>query len=137
MDAMPPRFICPVNLTEGLSYLEPVQRRAVLFGLECQIPLEDVVDLTHAQTARMQLSPICQSIVSQSPRHLRLPYLFWEQSEDGLVMPLLTIADDVQRAFPGSTWPGLLALYRCMVWVDHEVDMEDFMRVSREVGLSL
>ena len=123
------------DLIEGLSFLEPTWRRAVLFGLEQGLDAESVVTMTHKRARQMRLTELARAVVEQSPRHIRLEYLFWQQLQDGLVTPLIGFADQVRVAFAGMEWATLLGLYPKMVWLDLEFEAEHFAMTARELGL--
>jgi hypothetical protein len=123
------------DLVEGLAFLEPVERRAVLFGLEQKLPIDTVIDMTHARAARLNLTPIADAAIKQCPRHIRLHYIFWGQLQDGLIAPLLDLERQVTGAFGGMTWDDLSVAYSNMLWVDHDHDAEHFLMLARQQGV--
>ena len=123
------------DLVEGLAYLEPVARRAVLFGLEQRLSIGDVIEMTHARARGMQLTPIADAAVTQCARHIRLHYVFWTTLPDGLIAPLIDLGRQVTAAFGGMSWADLQSAYARMEWVDHQVDAEHFLMLVRREGL--
>ena len=123
------------DLCEGLGFLEPNARRAVVFGLEQRLTCSDVIEMTHAGVAKLQLTPFATAAVKQCPRHIRLHYVFWGQLQDGMITPLLNLERQVEGAFGGMSWMDLRAAYERMVWVDHQHDTEHFLMMARRHGV--
>ena len=105
----------------------PARRKAMLFGLEMNMPAGGVVDLTWAELKRPDLTPFAHALLLCHSGHPRLPYVFWETSPaDNVVSPLIGLADDVWRATDGIGYDRLLKLYRNIVPIDSELDLADF-----------
>ncbi|AVY94609.1 hypothetical protein DAI18_11575 [Microvirgula aerodenitrificans] len=112
----------------------PARRKAMLFGLEMNMPAGAVVDLTWAELKRLDLTPFAHTLLLCHSRHSRLPYVFWETSPAGnVVSPLIALADDVWSATDGIGYDRLLKLYRNMVPIDSELDLADFKQQMGEV----
>lgn len=123
------------DLVEGLGFLEPVARRAVLFGLEQGLSVDEVIELTHARASSMHLTPLAFAALEHCPRHIRLHYVFWATLQDGMITPLLGLERQVEAAFGGMSWSDLTAAYATMIWVDHECDAENFLMHARQQGI--
>lgn len=123
------------DLCEGLGFLESTARRAVVFGLEQRLTSSEVVEMTHAGAAKLQLTPLAEAAVKQCPRHIRLHYVFWGQLPDGMITPLLNLERQVEGAFGGMSWMDLRAAYERMVWIDHQHDTEHFIMMAKRQGV--
>lgn len=123
------------DLIEGLAYMEPVQRRAVLFGLEQRLPSVDRISmLGYREALKMPLTDLGLEIVRHQPRHIRLPFLFWEEGPRG-VRPVLGLDNVVRTSFGGMSYADLLGAYQTMAWIDDELETEFFIREAGAVGL--
>lgn len=114
------------DLVDGLAFLEPVERRAILFGMETRTDCGGVIVMTHAKAALMDLSPLAAAVVKFQPRHIRLSYLFWKEIGNGLIAPLIGLEDSVRGAFGGMSWEDLDRSYQDMLWLDEALEAEHF-----------
>lgn len=129
------RFLAS-DLTEGLEFLPVIRRQAVLFGLEQGMEeCDEVIALTHERAKTLQLSPLARSLVDAQPRHIRIPYVFWDNFPGGLQCPLIGLEDDVKAAFGGMSWRDLVNAYKTMAWVSPELESARFMEAARAEGL--
>lgn len=115
------------DLVEGLEYLDPQVRRAILFGLETHLSPAAVSELTFREAAHMRLSEVARRIVAVQPQHFRIPYVFWIEV-DGFALPILDLERQVCGAFGGMSWLDLTIAYENMVMVDENADHDDFCR---------
>jgi hypothetical protein len=123
------------DLIEGLSFLDVVCRRAVLFGLEQGLGVRDVIWMTYDRARTLRLTRLSKRVLQEMPRHITLDFVFWHELEGGAVAPLTRLESDTAAAFAGITWETLQRSYASMAWVDSEAEADDFMRVARAEGL--
>lgn len=116
------------DLKQWLTRLPGTARRqAMLFGLEMGLSSGQLVELEWSDLASLHLTAFAKALLFGQPRHMRLPYVFWEISPAGnIVHPLFGLADDVWKATDGIGYDRLLKLYRDMVPIDSELDLADF-----------
>lgn len=122
------------DLIDGMSFMEPVYRRAVLFGLEQKMSVQEVTNITHARARLHELTPFSEEILKQQPRHIRLNYVFWAELSDGLITPLIDLEATVQASFGLMSWDDLTRAYAGMIWTDEQIDAEHFIMVARMEG---
>jgi hypothetical protein len=122
------------DLVDGLAFLEPVERRAILFGMELALSCPAVITMTHADALKMRLTAIAESVVYRQPRHIRLAYLFWTELPGGVLAPLIDLEDRLRGAFGGMSWEDLRRSYQDMLWIDEGLDAEHFAAILRSAG---
>lgn len=123
------------DLREGLEFLPLVYRRAVIFGLEQRLTLQEIMGLSHSEVYSRTLTPFAESAVAHCERHPRLSCVFWHELSDGLISPLLDLEDQVCAAFGGMGWSDLARAYLTMAWLDHEREAEDFLAEAARQGI--
>lgn len=130
------RFLAS-DLTEGLELLPLIRRQAVLFGLEQGMTeCDEVIALTHDRAKTLQLTELARALVDAQPRHIRIPYVFWD-TMGALQCPLIGLEDDVRSVFGGMAWADLVHAYKHMAWVHPEIEAARFMEAARAHGLML
>lgn len=114
------------QLRNGLEQLSRPRRAAILFGLDSDIDLYKIVTLTWADAKkpelRWKMNSFAKSILSDQPRHISSPYVFWSFKEAS-PMPLFGLEQDVFDAF-GMTWQELRLAYKNMIWIDEEIEAQ-------------
>jgi hypothetical protein len=123
------------DFIDGLSNMDPVYRRAVLFGLEQQLDASEVIDMTWRLALQLPLTELARKCVASAPRHIRLPYLFWTEDDSGMQTPLLQLHERVLDGFYGRSWSELQHAYQAMVWIDFKSEEERFIQQMRDEGL--
>ncbi len=122
------------DLVDGLAFMEPTARRAVLFGVDNALRPGEVTQMTHKKALWMTLSPLSAEIVKTAVRHIRIDNLFW--TEEGGVLQLLTGIDrTVAECFGGMSLADLTACYQRMVWIDEQLEADYFLAIARQEGL--
>ncbi len=119
------------DLVEGLAFMDVVERRAVLFGIDTSLTADQVCEITHTQALQLQLTPLSAEIVRASPRHIRFDRLFWAIDAGGLVVPMLNLNRTVAECFGGMDLADLTAAYKRMQWIDYQLEADFFMAQLR------
>ncbi|WP_313065428.1 hypothetical protein [Achromobacter animicus] len=120
-----------VTLGEIRAWLEqttPARRAALVFGMECELTCEQVIELTWRDYLEMDsLTDLAVSVAEQFPRHFRLPYVFWEVSHGGYAQPMLGLRQTVLDITNGQEYEELARLYDRAIPIDSEADLGDFL----------
>lgn len=103
-----------------------VRRQAIIFCLESGIHPRAAISLTWKQVREQHFSDLANDLLDAQPRHIRLPYVFWESGENGSAMPLFALAE-VADEITGMAWHDLKLMYTDMVWVDSAADRDAFI----------
>ena len=114
-----------------LSETTPVRRRAILFGLESKMPVKDIIDLSWKKLLSNPhvYSGFALSLANATPRHLRLPYVFWEPMEGIIAGPLFGLAETVLNVSQGMGYTALQNLYDNAIPIDCSADLDHFSNV--------
>lgn len=122
------------ELIDGLLILSESRRRACLYALESRMSPQEVADLTWAGMIRMdlELTPLMRDIMSDQVRHIRLPYIFWEQASPTIATPLLKLQDSIEHAFD-MAYGQLQTGYGSMVVIDRNADADHFLGLITEI----
>ncbi|WP_199153511.1 hypothetical protein [Chromobacterium sp. ASV23] len=112
------------------------RRRAILFALETDLDLslDDVVELSWRAAAEAATTEASRRIVMGLPRHLRLPYAFWEWMDHARAMPLVGLQASFEGISGGRSFPEYKAGYKGALRVMPEADAE---LVALQCGLQL
>lgn len=132
---VPDDLYCVDEFVDGLVQMAPVRRAAALFALECQIPADQVVELSWYKANRMkQLTPNAREILLAQgrTRHLRLPYVFWEWKTPVIATCLIGLQEEVELAM-GKSWPALQVAFTSMLWISGRADGSSFLQIAEEV----
>lgn len=120
-----------VTLGEIRAWLEkttPARRAAIVFGIECELTCEQVIELTWREYHEMgNLTDLAVSVTEQFPRHFRLPYVFWEVSHGGYAQPMLGLRQTVLDITNGQEYEELARLYDRAIPIDSEADLGDLL----------
>ncbi|MFT4064236.1 hypothetical protein [Paraburkholderia sp.] len=111
------------DLRKGLEQLERPRPAAVLFGLEADLEIDEVISLTWEKAKVLReghLSKIARELLRLAPRHLGTPYVFW-QTMNGAPAPLFGLSLELAAIFD-MEWPELRKAYRTIAGID--LDME-------------
>jgi hypothetical protein len=122
--AIPQERITLGDIRTGLEQLARPRPAAVLFGLEANLEIDDLITLKwdRAQTLRTNgtLSKLALDVLRLTPRHLRTPYVFWQEL-NGTVAPLFGLSLELADVFD-MEWPELRRAYRTVIKLDVEVE---------------
>lgn len=111
------------DLRKGLEQLERPRPAAVLFGLEADLVIDQVITLTweKAKVLRQgQLSTVARDILRLAPRRLGTPYVFWQEL-NGAPAPLFGLSLELASIFDVE-WPELRQAYRTIAGLDVDVE---------------
>ncbi len=114
------------ELIRMLAKTSLVRRQAILFCLETGMHPRQAITLTWKQVRDMHFSDLANDIVDAMPRHIRLPYVFWEVLESGTVAPLFALVETAED-ISGTDWNNLTLLYSNMVLIDSSADKDDLI----------
>lgn len=119
-----------VTLGEIRAWLEqttPARRAAIVFGMECELTCEQVIELTWDEYLEMDnRTDLATTVAEQFPRHFRLPYVFWEVSFAGYAQPMIGLRETVLDITNGQDYEELMRLYDRAIPIDSEADLEDY-----------
>ncbi|WP_323016350.1 hypothetical protein [Castellaniella sp.] len=123
-----------LTMEELIYWLDDVsqtRRRAILFMLETGMSVKDVTTLKHGEISkRVRLTGMAAKIVRSMPRHLKLDYVFWEESpETGAALPLVGLEESVNDVSQGIGLEALRRLYRDILVIDRDDDAFEFERL--------
>lgn len=116
------------DVAERLTVLSLVRRRAILFALEADLSPEEVIGLTWKQLGTLRVSPLARALARINPHHFKLPYIFWETHDDGVVSPLFGLAQSFLEFSEGLGWESYRELYKKVLWLDVAADGADVDR---------
>lgn len=131
-DPIPRQRITVDELKEWLSSTSVMRRKAILFGLETRLPIQDVVSLTWKRLYATPFSAYARAITDSCVRHLRLDYVFWENTNDIIAAPLFNLADTALEVSQGLGYSALQRLYRECLPFDQKDDLNVFMGAFNE-----
>lgn len=127
-DPMPRQRITLDELCLWLGETSPARRRAVLFGLETGMPIQEIIALTWKDLFKMKgVSQFALELAARTPRHFKLDYVFWEPMVNNAAAPLFGLADAVIAVSQGMGYEALQRLYKEIIPIDTKADMEAFM----------
>lgn len=112
------------DLVEWLRETSLARRRALLFALEMDLDPRAIIDLTWKDLAKLELTELAAEIVATLPRHIRLPYLFWDTLPNGAAAPLFGLHETALEVSQGMGMPILRQLYSQMVMLDAFADAD-------------
>lgn len=120
------------ELRRWLSGVSITRRRAVLFGLETGMPIQDIVGLTWQTALRLRLRGLPLMLIQACPRHIRLNYVFWEPMPNLAAAPLFGLGETFLEVSQGLGYEAMRRMYHDMILIDREADcyafFEDFAR---------
>jgi hypothetical protein len=111
------------DLRKGLEQLERPRPAAVLFGLEADLEIDEVITLTWGKAKALRegnLSHVARELLRLAPRHLGTSYVFW-QTVSGNAAPLFGLSLELAHIFD-LEWSELRRAYRTIAGID--LDME-------------
>lgn len=115
-------YLTAGELRDGLLRLTRLHATVILFALETNLDSMTVATLTYQRLALMELSPLAKQCLNVCPRHLRTPYVFWEQQQsDGKVAPIFGLDAVVFETF-GLVWAELAFGYKHLIMIDGAAD---------------
>lgn len=117
------------ELVHCLFRLPMVRRQATLYALEAGFTPGEVVELTWATVLqRNEASGLARDILRERNRcrHIRLAYVFWEQSSPIVAGPLFALQKSIELAF-GQPWPSVREAYRTLLMIDRTEEARAFM----------
>lgn len=120
----PPRLLG--DFCRDMLALSIPRRRALIYGLEIGYDLElpDIVELTWKEAIQLADTPMAKKIVMGLPKHLKLPYAFWEWFGDTRAMPLVGLQASFDEVSGGLGWVDYRNAYRGALRVVPEADAE-------------
>jgi hypothetical protein len=113
------------DLRKGLEQLERPRPAAVLFGLEADLEIDQVITLTWEKAAvlrRGTLSFIARELLRLAPRRLGTPYVFWQEL-NGAPAPLFGLSLELAAIFD-IEWAELRRAYKTIAGIDVDVERE-------------
>lgn len=114
------------DLVEWLENTTLARRRALLFALEQNLDPRRVVELEWADLRKMNLSLMAREILQSMPRHIRLPYVFWDTLPNGSAAPLFGLNETVLEVTQGLGMAVMQRLYGNMVMLDANAEAKAF-----------
>lgn len=113
----------------ALEKLPMTRRKAIVFALETGVPVELVRTLNRQDAKNLATTPVARQVIASLPRHMKLPYAFWEfLGIEGLAIPLSGLSDDY-RALCGPWGDRMFRRrYQNMLWVDSPADRDDLVQ---------
>lgn len=122
------------DLYRFLRKLSPMRRRATLFALETKMAPRHVVELGWKDLRKGTMTILAAQIVDAMPRHIRLPYVFWDYLSNGSAGPLFGLSESILECSDGLGFEALLEMYERMILVDADANFEGFIKgINREV----
>jgi hypothetical protein len=115
------------ELAKHLEDFSLVRRRAIMFGLENQLPIADVVLLDWKAAFRVCRTELSRQILHAMPRHVKLDYAFWEELDSGQAAPLFCLERECREMQP--SYNVLMTDYRSLALVDRDADLAAFKAV--------
>lgn len=117
------------ELCSWLNEVSLVRRRAVLFGLETRMPIQEIIGLTWKTLRKMHvtLPNYAVTLAAAGPRHFKIDYVFWETLPNNAVAPLFGLGENVLKVSQGMGYEALQRLYRETLPFDQKDDLERFM----------
>jgi hypothetical protein len=125
---------------DRLVKLSQVRRLAVLMALSTKSALERIISLEWKETAQLRQLPDLASEILKARRrlqHIKLPYVFWEQSSKHVSAPLIGLERQVSAAFDGDSWPVVQMHWDNMIWIDRRSEGKSFLGIVDEVARGL
>ena len=89
----PPRVLVD-DFLEFLSLFSVIKRKAILFALEQNLTLEEVVLFKWEAALKLKLTSTGREILLSLPRHLFTNFAFWEYGDAAEARPLMTLISD-------------------------------------------
>lgn len=111
------------DLRKGLEQLERPRPAAVLFGLEADLEIDQVITLTWEKAKALResnLSHIARELLRLAPRRLGTPYVFW-QDLNGAPAPLFGLSLELASIFD-IEWAELRRAYKTIAGIDVDVE---------------
>lgn len=107
-----------------LSKVSVERRRAILFCLETGLKAEQVVAMTWKQMKDHQLSQYAKKIAYSQPRHIKLPYVFWERCSGVVAIPLVGFSETIMQVSGGRGLTYLRAQYSDLLPISYKSDFD-------------
>jgi hypothetical protein len=111
------------DLRKGLEQLERPRPAAVLFGLEADLEIDQVITLTWEKAKVLRegpLSNIARELLRLAPRRLGTPYVFWQEL-NGAPAPVFGLSLELAAIFDVE-WPELRRAYKTVAGIDVDVE---------------
>lgn len=109
-------FITTTSLIRGLLKLNEIQRKALLFALEVEMPLKDVVALKRLEAERyFNKSSLASEILHSSVISLKTKLVFWVQNQEKEHVGLVELEEAVYEAFE-CTYELLTQKYQNIIY---------------------
>lgn len=117
------------EIKDFLATFRLSQRKALLFGFETRLTLEEVMLLKWNKAHKLAQSALALRILHSLPQHIFTDFTFWEFGRSEEAKPLMTLANDFANN-SAMTWQEMSECYRQAILVDSESD-------RRELGVIL
>lgn len=112
------------DIKSFLSVFTLMQRKAILFALEMNMNLEEVVLLKWKKALSLKLTETARATLLSIPRHLFIDFAFWEYARDTRATPLMTLIADF-KANSAMSWEQIVEIYSTAIMMDEESDMHE------------
>lgn len=122
----PKQAFTSADLCEWLEDVTLIRRRALLFALDMKMTPREVIDLSWPELKKLRLTMLAKELVKVQPRHIRLPYVFWDTLPNGAAAPLFGLGESALEASQGLGFETMQRLYDRMVMIDSQADLDSF-----------
>lgn len=112
-----------------LSKLRLVRRRAVLYAVEVQMSLGEVMGLRWSKAFKQDPTEQARWILLGTPRHIRTDLVFWEYGKAGMAMPLLGLSKEYADLMPAVAWEAFVEMYANVILYDYDAENEAFRSI--------
>lgn len=112
------------EIKDFLSTFKLSQRKALLFGFEAKLSLEEVMLLKWHQAPKLAKTALAVDVLRSLPRHIFTDFTFWEYGRSEEAKPLMTLASDFVNN-SAMTWQAMSAHYHAAILVDEASDKRE------------
>lgn len=119
-----PHRVSAGDIKHFLGTFTLMQRKAILFALEMNMELEEVMLIKWKKANALRLTETARAVLTSIPRHLFVDFAFWEYAPDANPRPLLTLIADF-NANSAMTWAKVKEVYETAIMMDRESDLHE------------
>lgn len=121
----PPRHrVTSGEIKNFIQTFNASQRKAILFGLETRLSLEEIILLRWDRINTVRLTSTASQILRSLPRHLFTNFVFWEYNAKEEAKPLVSLLKTFNLN-SAMTWLEVTAHHHDAIMVDIESDTRE------------
>lgn len=130
---LPQKPVTLGDVKRMLSNFSLIRRKAILFALEADMQLEDVVLLRWKYCKVENFDGPAGELIRSLPRHITCDFVFWEYNRNAIGTPLFGLVDQFNDLACKLSWDDFKQLYARAVPYDYDLEAAAFETSLRDL----